>query len=107
MRAENTALFVRLPKAISKGICLGSYVVRRHMKSIKRSLSCTAGIYPHDSRLDVKVSGPIYDFKAKTEGISRKLSTLRIYIFRREEDDPRVAFLPLCFTTSDDYTTPT
>lgn len=30
-----------------KGICLGLYVVRRHMKSIKRLLSCTDGIYPH------------------------------------------------------------
>src|SRR5579859_6831911 len=102
MRVENTGLFVRQPKAISKGICLGSYVVRRHMKSIKRGLSCTAGIYPHDSGLDVRVSGSKSDIKVMPEGEPSKSPTSRIYIFRREEDDPKVAFLPLCCTTSDE-----
>lgn len=35
-----------LSRKVQKAICLRLYVVRRHTKSIKRSLSCTDGIYP-------------------------------------------------------------
>jgi hypothetical protein len=72
------------------------------MKSIKRGMSCTAGIYPHDSGLDVKVSESESGIKAISEGNPSKISTSLIYIFRSEKDDPRVAFLPLCCTTSDE-----
>ena len=72
------------------------------MKSIKRGMSCTAGIYPHDSGLDVKVSESKSGLKAMPERDASKISASQIYIFRREEDDPRVAFLPLCCTTSDE-----
>ena len=72
------------------------------MKSIKRRMRCTAGIYPHDSRLGVKVSESETSLKSIPEGDSGKIPTSQVYIFRREEDDPRVAFLPLCCTTSDE-----
>jgi hypothetical protein len=65
-------------------------------------LSCTAGIYPQDSGLDVRVSGLTSWLKTMPEGKASEIRTSWIYLFGKKGDDPKVAFLPLCCTTSDE-----
>jgi hypothetical protein len=72
------------------------------MKSIKHGMSCTAGIYPHGDRSDVRVSELIFGLKAMTEAEASETRTSWIDVFRNEEDGSKVAFMPLCCTTSDE-----
>jgi len=52
LRAPKPPFIALQSRKAQKAVCLRLYVVRRHMKSIKRSLSCTDGIYPRKQQFD-------------------------------------------------------
>jgi hypothetical protein len=92
---------------VQKAICLRLYVVRRHTKSIKRSLSCTDGIYPMkraSGREDLNALSAWTSAVAAGIGDQRdaRKPERRSFVKRRGQI---VVSAPQCCMTSDELTT--